>query len=81
MFPKKFVVRKSLAPKADARKPGSATNDADELQETQGQLSTQNIVEVHITQFGNPVARGFLIMLQESWMIKTCTGSQEVQQF
>ena len=46
----------------------------------QSQLSTRNIVEVHVTHFGKPVAHGFVIFLQESWMIKTCTGSQEVQQ-
>ena len=46
----------------------------------QSQLSTRNIVEVHVTHFGKSVAHGFVIFLQESWMIKTCTGSQEVQQ-
>ena len=30
--------------------------------------------------FGKPVAYGFVIFFQENWMIKTCTGSQEVQQ-
>ena len=44
----------------------------------QSQLSTRNIVEVHVTHFGKSVA--FVIFLQESCMIKTCTGSREVQQ-
>ena len=78
-------MRKSLAPKAEARKPGSANNDAIETPKTthlsrQSQLSTQNIVEVHVTHLGKPVAHDFVIFLQESWMIKTGTGSQEVQQ-
>ena len=76
----KNVVRKSLAPKAEAKKAGSANNDADETPRPP-QLSTRNTVEVHVTHFGKPVAHGFFIFLQESWMIKTCTGSQEVQQF
>ena len=46
----------------------------------QSQLSNRNIVEVHVTHFGKPVAHGFVVFLQESWMIKTCTGSQEEQQ-
>ena len=46
----------------------------------QSQLSTRNIVEVHVTHFGKPVAHGFVIFLQESLMIKTCSGSQGVQQ-
>ena len=46
----------------------------------QSQLSTQNILKIHVTHFRNPVAFGFVIFLQESWMNKTCTGSQEVQQ-
>ena len=36
--------------------------------------------EVHVTHFGKSVAHGFVIFLLERWMIKTCTGSQEVQQ-
>ena len=43
-------------------------------------MSTRNIVEVHVTHFGKSVAHGFVIFRQESWMIKTCTDSQEVQQ-
>ena len=43
-------------------------------------MSTQNIVEVHVTHFGKPVAYGFVIPFQESWRIKTVTGSQELQQ-
>ena len=70
-------MRKSLAPKADARKPGSANNDTDE---TSRPPITRNIVEVHDRHFGKPVAHGFVIFLQESWMVKTRTGSQEVQQ-
>ena len=46
----------------------------------QSQLSTRNIVEVHVTHFSKPVAYGFVIFFQESRMIKACTGSQEVQQ-
>ena len=46
----------------------------------QSKLSTRNIVDVHITHFGKPVAYRFVILFHESWMIKTCTGSQEVQQ-
>ena len=49
-------------------------------QDHQSLLSTRNIVEVHVTHFGKSVEHGFVIFLQESWMIKTCTGSQEVQQ-
>ena len=45
----------------------------------QVQLSTRNIVEVHITHFGKPVAYRYVILFQESWKIRTCTGSQEVQ--
>ena len=37
-------------------------------------------VPVQITHFGKPVAQGFVVFLQESWMVETCTGSQEVQQ-
>ena len=47
-------MRKSLAPKTDAKKAGSANNDADESARTthfSGQLSTPNIVEVHVTHF------------------------------
>ena len=44
------------------------------------QLSTRNIVDVHVTHFGKPVAHGTVMFLQESWMNKTCTVSQEVQQ-
>ena len=46
----------------------------------QSQLGTRNIVEVHVTHFGKPVAHEIVIFLQESWIIKTCTGSQELQQ-
>ena len=35
---------------------------------------------IHVTHFGKPVAYGFVILFQESWMINTCPGSQEVQQ-
>ena len=42
------------------------------------QLSTQNIVEVHVTHFGKHFAYVFVILFQESWMNKTCTGSQGV---
>ena len=38
------------------------------------------MVDVHVTHFGKPVAHGFVIFLQESWMNKTCTDSQEIQQ-
>ena len=73
-------MRISLALKAEARKVGSAKNDADKTQRpTQSQLSTRNNVEVHVTYFGKPVAYGFVKFFQESWMIKTCTGSQEIQ--
>ena len=41
--------------------------------------SPQNIVEVHVTHFGKPIAYGFVIFFQENWMNKTCTGSQEAQ--
>ena len=34
---------------------------------------------IHVTHFGKPVAYGFVIFFQENWMIKTCTGSQEVR--
>ena len=43
-------------------------------------MSTRNIVEVHVTHFGKPVAYGFVVIFEESWVIKTCTESQEVQQ-
>ena len=56
---------------------GNANNDADE---TQCQLSTRNIVEICVAQFRKAVAYGFVILFQENWMIKTCSGSQEVQQ-
>ena len=46
----------------------------------QSQLSIRNNAEVNVTHFGKPVAHGFVIFFQESWMIKTRTGSQEVQQ-
>ena len=36
-------------------------------------------VEVHVTHFEMPVAYGFVMLFQESWVIKTCTDSQEVQ--
>ena len=44
------------------------------------QLSTRHIVEVHVTHFRKPVAYGFVVLFQERWVIKTFTGSQEVQQ-
>ena len=47
----------------------------------QSQLSTQNIVKVHVTHFGEPVTYRFVILFQESWIIKAYTGSLEVQQF
>ena len=43
------------------------------------QLSTRNYIEVCVTHFGEPVAYGFVILFQNSWMIKTCTCFQEVQ--
>ena len=36
--------------------------------------------QLNVTHFGKPVAYGFTIFSRESWMINTCTGSQEVQQ-
>ena len=36
--------------------------------------------QIHVTHFGKAVAYGFVMLSQESWMIKTCTGCQEVQQ-
>ena len=52
----KIFVRKSLALKAEAKKAGSGNNDADDTPKPpyfsrQSQLSTRNIVEVHITHF------------------------------
>ena len=44
------------------------------------QRSIRNIVEIFVTHFGKPVACGFVILFQRSWMIKTCTGSQDVKQ-
>ena len=35
------------------------------------QLNTQNIVNTHVTLSGNPVAYCFVILFEESWMIKT----------
>ena len=40
----------------------------------------RNIVEVHNTHFGKP-SRTIFFLFQKSWMFKTCTGSQEKQQF
>ena len=37
-------------------------------------------VEVHVTHYGKPVASGFVLLFQENWMIKSSTGSQEVEQ-
>ena len=62
--PEKRAVRKSLAPKAEAKKAGSANNDADENPRPhlsrQSQLSTRINVEVHVTHFGKTVAYGFV---------------------
>ena len=70
----------SLARNAEARKAGSANNDADETPSPPISAgSLQNVVEVHVTHFGKPIAYGFVIFFQENWMIKTCTGSQEAQ--
>ena len=44
------------------------------------QLRTRNNVEVQVRHFGKPVEYRFVILFQESWMIKLFTGSQEVQQ-
>ena len=33
-------------------------------------------VPVQVTHFGKPVAQGFVVFLQESWTIKTCTGAR-----
>ena len=49
-------------------------------QDHQFQLSYRNFAEVHVTHFGKPVACGFVILFQESWMIEQSTGSQEVEQ-
>ena len=38
-----------------------------------------SVAEVNGTHFGKPVAYGFVILFQENWMVKTCTGSQAVQ--
>ena len=57
-------MRKSPAPKADARKAGSASIDADETPRPptgRSQMKTLNNVEVHVTHFGKPVAYGFVI--------------------
>ena len=74
-------MRKSLASKAEDKKGAGANNDADETPRPihfsgQSQLSTRNNVEVHVTHF----AKRFVILFQGSWMLKTSTGSQEVQQ-
>ena len=37
-----------------------------------------SLPKFHVTHFGKPVAYGFVILFQENWVIKTCTGSQEV---
>ena len=80
----KIVVRKSLAPQAETKTAGSANNDADDTSRppiSAGRASwVLEYVEVHVTHFGKPVAYGFVILSQESWVNKTCTGSQEVQQ-
>ena len=36
---------------------------------------TRNNVEVHVAHFGQPVAYGFVLSIQESWMIKTSTSA------
>ena len=46
----------------------------------QSQLSAQIIFDVHVKHFEKPVMYGFFLHSQKSWMIKTSTGSQEVQQ-
>ena len=43
------------------------------------QLRTRSFVKIHNTHSRKSVAYDFVILSQESWMIKTCTGSQEVQ--
>ena len=80
----KYVVRKSLAPTDEVKEAGSANNVENEIPRPpisgQSQLNTRNIVEDHVIHFGKPVAHSFVLLFQESWMIKTSTGSEEFQQ-
>ena len=62
-----MVVKKSFAPKAGAKKAGSANNDADETPRPPISAG-RAVVEVHVTHFEKPVAYGSAILFPEIWM-------------
>ena len=74
-------MRKSLVPKAEAKKEGSANNESDETQDHpfQREASTEYSKFCRSSRYTNLEALR-VILLQKNWLNKTCIGSQEVQQ-
>ena len=77
---KKIVKKKSFAPKAEARMSESAYNDADETLDHPPQRAEPVESPKNCRSSRYTLWKTRRVLFQENWMIKTCTGYQEVQQ-